>query len=146
MNFIDCRWVWKGTELINSHGESLAVVRSDVIHTGEERLLIESMPVPLSFTCRATTATGNVFTLVKKGFSVRNLHADCVSRHYHLQRVSPWRKERVVRSNGREVAHIHPLHGQELEITLVADIPFIDAVFLSWGCVLVDVPERRTRI
>ncbi|WP_454044904.1 hypothetical protein [Corynebacterium sp. Marseille-Q2516] len=142
-------WVWEGNELIDApSGEVLASVRSDVLHIGDERILIEhSAAAPMTrFWARATTSSGQVLTIAQDGLTVAQLRARCADRDYTLVRTSLWRTQRVVRDGqGREVAHVRPLISGRVEF--IAEHPrLLDAVFLSWGCVLVDAPVRRPRI
>ena len=143
-------WVWLGNELFDESGEIIADVRSDVLYVANERLLIESTPGTMRFRCRATTSDGSVFTINQQSFSVSELVARCGPRRYELRRVSPWRKERVILNGGVEVARMRPMTSGRVEFHVgSADgdkLPFVDAVFLSWGCVLVDSAVRRPRI
>ena len=143
-------WFWEGNELFDAHRTPIAVVRSDVIFFGAERLLVEYEPGPIQFRARATTGDGRVFTLTQGGFTVGTLHADCAGRAYELRRTSIWRKERaIVDAAGGLVARVRPLISGRVELhtgPAYDDLPPIDAVFLSWGCVLVDSPVRRPRV
>ncbi|RNE49577.1 hypothetical protein [Corynebacterium alimapuense] len=142
-------WSWRGNELFGEDGQSLALVRSDVIYFGDQRLLVESVAGPIQFRARATTGEGEVFTLLQSGFTVQTLSADCAGRSYQLRRSSVWRKERNIIGETGTVATVRPLisgrvdmlHGPAWE-----ELPLADAVFLSWGCVLVDSPVRRPRV
>lgn len=143
-------WVWVGNELFDTQRDIVARVRSDVIFFDSERLLIESEPGPFQFRARATTGDGRVFTLAQAGMTVAVLLADCDGRKYTLRRTSVWRKARhILDADGDIVAHVRPLISGRLEFhpgPAFADLPLIDAVFLSWCCVLVDSPVRRPRI
>lgn len=143
-------WVWEGNELLDAHLEPIAVVRSDVIFFGSERLLVESEPGPIQFRARATTGDGRVFTLAQNGFTVGTLHADCAGRQYLLRRTSIWRKQRhIIDESGAVVARVRPLISGRVEFHFgpgAAELPAVDAVFLSWACVLVDSPVRRPRM
>lgn len=143
-------WFWEGNELFDAHRELIATVRSDVIFFRSERLLVESEPGPIQFRARATTGDGRVFTLAQNGFTVGTLHADCAGRAYVLRRTSVWRKERnIYDAAGGVVARVRPLISGRVELhagPTHEDLPPIDAVFLSWGCVLVDSPVRRPRV
>ncbi|WP_080793903.1 hypothetical protein [Corynebacterium pacaense] len=142
-------WVWMGNELFDDNGGVIAEVRSDVLYVAHERMLIESTRGSMKFRCRATTAGGEVYTITQESFTVSELHASCGQRSYTLRRVSPWRKERVIDNTGVEVARVRPMTSGrvEFQVGTVGDekLPFIDAVFLSWGCVLVDSAVRRPR-
>lgn len=143
-------WVWEGNELFDAHRQPIALVRSDVIFFDSERLLVESEPGPFQFRARATSGDGSVFTLVQGGFTVSCLEADCDGRKYTLRRTSVWRKERhILDESGEVVAHARPLISGKVEFHPGpgwSGLPLIDAVFLSWGCVLVDSPVRRPRV
>lgn len=143
-------WVWLGNELFDESGEVIADVRSDVLYVDRERLLIESTPSTMRFRCRATLSGGEVYTMTQSSFSVGELTAVCGRRTYLLKRVSPWRKERAIINNGVEVARLRPMTSGKVEFIVgAADndaLPFVDAVFLSWACVLVDSAVRRPRI
>jgi len=55
----------------------------------------------------------------------------------------------ILDADGDIVAHIRPLISGRVEMhpgAAWSDLPLIDAVFLSWGCVLVDSPVRRPRM
>ncbi|MGV0438784.1 hypothetical protein ACUY2L_06355 [Corynebacterium mastitidis] len=143
-------WVWQGNELIDASGACLASVRSDVLHFGEERLLIECAAEGPRFRARATSMTGGVFTIVQTGLTVHRLHARCMDREYDLVRSSLWRKQRLISSKGAPVAVVRPLISGRVEISETPgaqdSLVLLDAVFMSWGCVLVDSPVRRPRL
>ncbi|AJK69410.1 hypothetical protein [Corynebacterium marinum] len=143
-------WVWVGNELFDTRRDTVARVRSDVIFFDSERMLIESEPGPYRFRARATTGDGRVFTMSQNGLTVGCLDSDCDGRTYTLRRTSVWRKERhILDADGDIVAHIRPLISGRVEVhpgAAWSDLPLIDAVFLSWGCVLVDSPVRRPRM
>ena len=128
----------------------LAHVLSDVIYIGdEESLLIERLTRTVRFRCRGTTSGGEVFTLTQPGLTVSTLVGDCAGRAYELRRVSPWRKGRVIMRGDVEVGVVEP-GTQELCVSLVQlpegeGLPLIDVVFLTWCCVLVDMPQREMR-
>ena len=132
-------------------GAQLAHVLSDVIYIGDqESLLIERLTRTVRFRCRGTTSGGEVFTLTQPGLTVSTLVGDCAGRSYELRRVSPWRKGRVITRGDVEVAHIET-GVNELHVSLVPlpegeGLPLIDVVFLTWCCVLVDMPQREMRI
>lgn len=144
------RWVWEGNQLFDNRGKLIAEVRTDLIYHGEERLLVESSPGPFRFRARATNANGDVYTLHQDGYTVSRLHADCAGRRYTLERVSMWRKERRILTDSGQVAIIVcPLVSGKVEVSAGPaenTMPTIDAVFLTWVCVLVDSPVRRPRL
>ena len=133
------------------NGAQLAHVLSDVIYIGdEESLLIERLTRTVRFRCRGTTSGGEVFTFTQPGFTVSTLVGDCAGRTYELRRVSPWRKGRVIVRGDVEVGVVEP-GARELCVSLVQlpegeRLPLIDVVFLTWCCVLVDMPQREMRI
>ena len=148
----------------------LAHVLSDVIYIGDqESLLIERLTRTVRFRCRGTTSGGEVFTLTQPGLTVSTLVGDCAGRSYELRRVSPWRKGRVIMRGDVDVGVVEP-GARELCVSLVqlpegeglADeagcgvrdgvpeglrggLRLIDVVFLTWCCVLVDMPQREMR-
>ena len=131
-------------------GAQLAHVLSDVIYIGdEESLLIERLTRTVRFRCRGTTSSGEVFTFTQPGFTVSTLVGDCAGRSYELRRVSPWRKGRVIMRGDVEVGVVEP-GARELCASLAQlpegeGLPLIDVVFLTWCCVLVDMPQREMR-
>ena len=131
-------------------GAQIAHVLSDVIYIGdEESLLIERLTRTVRFRCRGTTSGGEVFTLPQPGLTVSTLVGDCAGRSYELRRVSPWRKGRVIMRGDVEVCVVEP-GTQELCVSLAQlpegeGLPLIDVVFLTWCCVLVDMPQREMR-
>ena len=131
-------------------GAQLAHVLSDVIYIGdEESLLIERLTRTVRFRCRGTTSGGEVFTFTQPGFTVSTLVGDCAGRSYELRRVSPWRKGRVIMRGDVEVGVVEA-GARELCVSLVQlpegeRLPLIDVVFLTWCCVLVDMPQREMR-
>lgn len=142
-------WTWSGNALIDQRGGVVASVISDVIYLGEDRLLVESSPGPWHFRARATTGEGEIYTLAQTSLSIARLSADCVGRRYTLERTSPWRKERrILDASGQPCAVITPRVSGKVEVSDTPEfqpLPLIDAVFLSWGCVLVDSPVHRPR-
>ncbi|MDO4652629.1 hypothetical protein [Corynebacterium durum] len=131
-------------------GAQLAHVLSDVIYIGdEESLLIERLTRTVRFRCRGTTSGGEVFTFTQPGFTVSTLVGDCAGRSYELRRVSPWRKGRAIMRGDVEVGVVEA-GTRELVVYLYSavdgeGVPLIDVVFLTWCCVLVDMPQREMR-
>ena len=131
-------------------GAQFAHVLSDVIYIGdEESLLIERLTRTVRFRCRGTTSGGEVFTFTQPGFTVSTLVGDCAGRSYELRRVSPWRKGRVIMRGDVEVGVVEA-GANELYVSLAQlpegeGLPLIDVVFLTWCCVLVDMPQREMR-
>ena len=132
------------------NGAQLAHVLSDVIYIGdEESLLIERLTRTVRFRCRGTTSGGEVFTFAQPGFTVSTLVGDCAGRAYELRRVSPWRKGRVIMRGDVEVGVVEA-GANELYVSLAQlpegeGLPLIDVVFLTWCCVLVDMPQMEMR-
>ena len=131
-------------------GAQLAHVLSDVIYIGdEESLLIDRLTRTVRFRCRGTTSGGEVFTFAQPGFTVSTLVGDCAGRAYELRRVSPWRKGRVIMRGDVEVgvveAGANELHVSLAQLPEGDELPLIDVVFLTWCCVLVDMPQREMR-
>ena len=163
--------VWRGNTLLNAAtaaagaqgcggdsgvgdsgdvGAQLAHVLSDVIYIGDqESLLIERLTRTVRFRCRGTTSGGEVFTFAQPGFTVSTLVGDCAGRAYELRRVSPWRKGRVIMRGDVEVgvveAGANELHVSLAQLPEGDELPLIDVVFLTWCCVLVDMPQREMR-
>ena len=139
-----------GDAVAGGSGAQLAHVLSDVIYIGdEESLLIERLTRTVRFRCRGTTSGGEVFTFTQPGFTVSTLVGDCAGRSYELRRVSPWRKGRVIMRGDVEVGVVEA-GANELYVSLAQlpeweRLPLIDVVFLTWCCVLVDMPQREMR-
>lgn len=138
-------WVWEDNVLRDHEGTVVAQVRADVIFIGEHRLLVESTSGPCSFRLRFTAENGEMITMRNVGFTVSSLAAVCADRRYTLDRVSPLRKERTIRRDGRVVARV-AAHRTSLTVSEMHEFPLLDAVALTWGCVLVDAPGRNVRI
>lgn len=139
---------WVGDDFCTDDGEVLATVSADVLHIREQRLLVESsLGTTMGFRVRATATDGQVFTMRKEGFTVHRLVADCTGRHYILERTSPWRKERrVFNEQGEVIAYLKALVGGQLVMKVREDdTPIEDIVFLSFGCLLVDIPVKNLR-
>lgn len=144
------KWVWEGNELFDTRGKVVAEVRTDVIYIGADRLLVEYSPGPFRFRVRATNGDGSIFTLTQSGYTVSKLVANCAGRRYVLERSSVWRKERrIFDARGDVAVTVRPLASGKVEVLdgpVQAKLPTMDAVFLTWGCVLVDSPVRRPRL
>ena len=143
-------WVWNGAELRDGTGQTLAIVRADVIVTSGQRLLVEHSSGPMYFRVRATTDDGHVYRVTQPGMTVSRLLGDCAGRRYRLNRTSMFRKERAVETaDGKVAAYVRPLLTGDVEVRDGPHsqvLPLLDAVFLTWACVLVDSPVRRTLI
>lgn len=142
-------WEWHGNELFDAQGVRLALVRSDVLYHGDERVLIEYSPRG-RFRVRATTSTGAVYTIVQRGLSVQRLLGACEGRSYELDRTTLWRKERTISAGQKVVAVTRPRISGKMEIASAPGageqpLPVLDAIVLSWACVLVDTPVRNPR-
>lgn len=139
---------WVGDNFCTDRGEILATISADVLHIREKRLLVESsLGTNLGFRLRATAADGSVYTLRKDSFTVQRLIADCVGRHYTLERTNVWRKQRkIVDGNGEIIAYVTALASGRLVMRVREDdTPLEDIVFLSFGCLLVDLPIHNLR-
>ncbi|WIM67073.1 hypothetical protein QP027_08035 [Corynebacterium breve] len=142
------KWVWEGNELFDAHTNPIALVRSDVLLVGEQRLLIEYSPGPQHFVVRATSVDGTLYRVSQKGFTVSQLEGECDGRHYALNRNRWWSKQRnIVNDWGDIVATVNPLISGRVEVLdgpAIDDVPTLDLVFLTWALVLVDSPVRQT--
>lgn len=138
-------WVWDDNVLRDEEGNVVAQVRADVIFVGAHRLLVESMSGPCNFRLRITAENGEMITMRNNGLTVSSLSAVCADRRYSLDRVSPFRKERTIRRGGQVVARV-VAHRTSLAVFDMQDFPLLDAVALTWGCLLVDAPGRNIRI
>ncbi|MCQ9342186.1 hypothetical protein [Corynebacterium kozikiae] len=145
-------YTWRGQEM---HGPSgvLAFVRAEILHVGDQRLLLEtSQGTVIGFRARATSMTGEVFTIHKVSLTVHELAASCAGRSYRLVRTSPWRKVRdVLDADDQVVFRLRALTDGTLlaelpEAPNAPSIPTIDLVFLTYGAMLVDTPNRVLRI
>ena len=137
-------WRWKDNVLTDSGDHVLARVRADVISVGHQNLLIEHNIGAPRFRLRATSSKGNLYTMGQLSFTVNVLNADCDHERYKLQRVNPFRRERLISSDRGSVLRTRPRGDGSLTVTSAAEgaeeIPFFDAVFLSYGCMLIDGP------
>lgn len=142
-------WVWDHDDLRDSRGEVIATVRTNVLQYGDERLLIEVERSAWKVRVRATTGDGAVYTLGQQGFTVRRLTAVCDGRPYELVRDHALGKQRTISRNGTPIAVVRPTASGRVEMAdlpAMEGVPWLDAVFLSWGCVLVDGGSRRDQI
>lgn len=142
-------WVWDQDDLRDSRGEVIATVRTNVLQFGEERLLIELERAPMRLRMRATAGDGAVYLLGQQGFTVRQLTAVCDGRPYSLVRDHPLGKQRTITHHGVPIAVVRPALGGKVEITDLPGmdgVPWLDAVFLSWGCAVVDGVGRREQL
>lgn len=142
--------MWEGNELYDRHGVLLAHVTADVLTVGQTRLLLEHSAGTMRFRLRATSPAGAFGTLRQSGMTVSHLVGRCSDRHYFLDRVSVFRKERHIKlADGTVAAVVKPHLNGSVQVhdgPGYGELPVIDSIFLSWGCVLVDAPWRRTRI
>lgn len=143
-------WRWKDNVLTDSGDHVLARVRADVISAGHQNLLIEHNIGAPRFRLRATSSKGNLYTMGQLSFTVNVLNADCDHERYKLQRVNPFRRERVISNEQGSVLRTRPRSDGSVTVTAAdesaEEIPFFDAVFLSYGCVLVDGPGLKENI
>lgn len=143
-------WYWDGQELYDRDGALLAYVRADMLVVGQTRLLIEHTAGSMKFRMRATSPSGVFGTLFQTGVTVNKLVGRCGERSYLLNRRNVFRKERDIKfDDGTVAATLRPQHSGIVKIDdgpAYDELPQLDAVFLSWGCVLVDAPSRNLRI
>lgn len=143
-------WVWDGDELYDRDGVVLAYVRADVLTVGQTRLLIEHTAGSMKFRVRATSSTGVFGTVFQTGVSVNKLAGRCEVREYTLPRRNVFRKEREIRlADGSVAATVRPMLSGAVKVfdgPAYDELPQLDAVFLSWTCVLIDAPLRNLRI
>lgn len=133
-------WVWDDGQLLARNGTLIASISGSVLRVGERELLLERGPGP-----RFELRTGSR-VLRQQALTVSTLRADCAGRSYTLARRNPWRKRRDIIAASGVVAEIRPRLSGSVEVRRKESLPLLDAVFLSWGCVLVDSPQRETRI
>lgn len=143
-------WRWKDNVLRDSSEQVLAYVRADVISVARQNLLIEHNIGAPRFRLRATSSKGNLYTMGQMSFTVNILTADCDNTRYKLQRVNPFRRERVISNEQGAVLRTRPRSDGSLTVTAASDgaqeVPFFDAIFLSYGCVLIDGPGVQKNI
>lgn len=134
-------WVWDGDELLADDGSVIAHVSDSVLHVDGQRV-----PLERGRTRFELTSTDGSMRLRQQGLTVTTLHADCEGRSYVLARRNPWRKRRDISTAAGVVAEIRPQLSGKVEVRRDVALPLLDAVFLTWVCVLVDAPQRETRI
>ncbi|AKK11565.1 hypothetical protein [Corynebacterium uterequi] len=143
-------WVWSEGELRDSNGELIAFVKADLLTYGEHRIFLEHTTGRMRFRLRATSNDGTFARIAQPGMTINVLHAKCGDRSYTLERTHLLRKERVIRlSDGRVAASVRPRAGGRVDVLEAAaygEMPVLDAVFLSWACVMADVPRRTLRL
>ncbi|MGO2694286.1 MAG: hypothetical protein ACTJGF_02985 [Corynebacterium sp.] len=143
-------WHWKDNILRDSSDHVLAHVRADVISVARQNLLIEHNIGAPRFRLRATSSKGNLYTMGQMSFTVNILTADCDHKRYKLQRVNPFRRERLISHDQGPVLRTRPRGDGSVTVTAASataeEIPFFDAIFLSYGCVLIDGPGIQKNI
>lgn len=143
-------WRWKDNILKDSSDQVLAHVRADVISVARHNLLIEHNIGAPRFRLRATSSKGSLYTMGQTSFTVNSLTAVCNHEDYKLQRVNPFRRERVISNNRGPVLRTRPRGDGTVTVTGASEgaeeVPFFDAIFLSYGCVLLDGPGLQTNI
>ena len=136
------QWTWRAGALTNAEGHERASVREGVLATAAgERLALESSLDSSSprFFLRAQTAAGEDFSVTQAGITVTHLRATCADREYLLER------RIVARGTGAEVASTAPA-GDGLRVSVsVGELPELDAIFLSYACLLLDATPRTLR-
>lgn len=142
-------WAWVGNTLWDRDDRAIASVRCEVIYVDGQRLLVEFTPGSTTFRFRATSSSGEMFRVHQKGLSTHILRAECGARGYTLQRWSRWRKDRAIRdSEGKLCGFVRPRAVGRVEIENGPHhdaLPTLDAVVLTWACVLADSPTRELR-
>ena len=146
------QWTWREGALSSAAGHELASVHGGVLATAAgERLTLESSLDSSSprFFLRAQTAAGagEDFSVTQAGITVTRLRAACGEREYLLERRNSFRRERriVARRSGTEVASTAPT-GAGLRVGVsVRELPELDAIFLSYACLLLDATPRTLR-
>lgn len=136
---------WVDNQLLDPDGRIIASVTTEVLKIGNDRLLIESSQGTLvGFRVRATSASGAVYTMGKRGVTVQILEANCDGRSYVLQRTNPWRRARkLLDAEGNFLASLKARVSGELEIELFdAALNPIDTAFITYACALVDTPTK----
>lgn len=140
-------WTWERDELCTQSGKIIAFVMADVLTYGATRLLLEHTQGTLKLRVRATSEHGAYASAQQRGWTVNRMRAVCQSRHYRLDRPYPWSKERVIeRADGQLVATVVASLSGRCDIfpgPAFADTPELDAVFLTYCCVLLEAPELR---
>ena len=133
-------WIWRSGTLFDAAKNPRAAVADEVLTVGGEQLELSLRRAPRF----QLTAPG--FSLTQEGFSVSRLIGQCPdARRYQLRRVSPFSKNRVVLLDGAVVAEVVP-RGSELAVSVLSDsVPLTDLAFLTWGCVLIDLPHLEMR-
>ena len=143
------RWVWADGYLRDGHGDVIAMMSAGVIHTADDRILVERSAPGLRFRCRATLSGGDVYTVAQQGLTVRRLTGYCAGTRYTLRRRSLFGTHRDIIGPTGIVASTHPDLRGGLEIfdgPRHTDLPTVHGVVLSWACVLVDAAERNIRV
>lgn len=143
-------WRWEDNVLKDSSDQVLARVRADVISVGNHNLLVEHNIGAPRFRLRATSSKGSLYTIGQLSFTVNVLNAECDHKRYRLQRVNPFRRERLISNERGDVLRTRPRGDGSVTVTAAGqgaeEIPFFDAVFLSYGCVLIDGPGLKENI
>ncbi|MBI9000974.1 hypothetical protein M0E87_03625 [Corynebacterium sp. CCM 9185] len=142
-------WVWADGYLRDGHGDVIAMMSAGVIHTVDDRILVERSAPGLRFRCRATLSGGEVYTVLQQGLTVRRLTGYCAGTRYTLRRRSLFRTDRDIIGPTGIVASTHPDLRGALKVfdgPRHADLPMIQGIVLSWACVLVDAVEHNLRV
>lgn len=132
-------WVWRSGTLFDAAGNPRAVVADGVLAVDGQQLELSLRRTP-RFVLKAAG-----FSLTQEGFSVSRLVGQCPGGCYLLRRLSPFSKKRVVLLDGVVVAEVAP-RGAELVVSVHSEaVPLVDLAFLTWGCVLIDLPHLEMR-
>lgn len=148
-------WFWQEGKLYDASGNPLATTSTGTSletaletteHLGQaahQRILLERAPGS-RFSLRATTATGETFRCRQTGLSITRLRAVCGDREYLLDRINPFRRARDIHDfDGRALARTEPQQRNRLDISPIdGELPALDAVFITYACFQVDIPQK----
>src|SRR5699024_2132431 len=97
-----------------------------------------------------TSSKGSLYTMGQTSFTDSSLTAGCDHEDYKLQRGNPFRRDRVIANNRGAVLRTRPRRDGSVTVTraseVAEEVPFFDAIVLSYGCVLLDGPGLQTNI
>lgn len=168
-------WRWNSTTLRDARGTEIAWVRDGVLTIAgalsgdpahpdmrfDVETSLDGTTASPRFFLRArpdTSRSGNSgaeknFEVSQAGLTVTRLRATCGSAHYLMERSAIFGKQRRIlalgedgSAEGTEVARLNP-RGSGLEVAASDNngLPDMDAVVLSYSCLLVDAAPRIVR-
>ncbi len=168
-------WQWTGTTLRDVRGTDIAWVRDGVLTiagalSGEPaqpdvlfhvETSLDGATVSPRFFLRArprasrsaSSGAAKHYEVSQAGLTVTRLRANCGGTHYLLERSAIFGKQRRIvalaedgSAEGTEVARLNP-RGGGLEVAASDNngLPDVDAVVLSYSCLLVDAAPRIVR-